>query len=551
MEIDARQLPAGSLLEADLCIVGGGVAGATLAREFIGRGLEVLVLESGGHTPDPATRALTAGDNVGFPYYPLDEARERCLGGSSFLWHVPIDEGRVGARIRPLDAMDFEERPWVRNSGWPFGRPELESCYERASDFLRVGPATFDPEVWSDPASRPCLPLPAAELETIIYKVCDRDVFIEEYARELIRAPDVTCCMHATVLEIETTEDGGQVTRVQAGTLEGNRFSVTAKNFVLAAGGLDVPRLLLLSNRRHRDGIGNAHGNVGRFFMEHIHLWSGILVPESADAFEYASLYSRVESVRGVPVLGKLALPAGVIRKRRLLNQNIQLIPMMLPDPFKYPRMPGEVAEALHAVIHSKKRGGLGKHLSTLAEHWTELAAVVAKRLKKKLVGLPERPVFVLANMAEQTPNAASRVSLGDSLDAFGQRTIRLDWRMSAQDIRSICATHEYLDEVVRRAGFGRVHRSLESDAPPRQIAGRHQHSSAHGGYHHMGTTRMHPNPAHGVVDADCRVHGVANLFVAGPSVFPTGGYANPSLTIVALALRLADHLRARYRNMP
>ncbi len=549
MEIDGRRLPASSALDTDLCIVGGGVAGIALAREFIGRDVKVLVLESGGRAPDAATQALGAGEDIGFPYFPLEEARARCLGGSSFLWHVPIGgEGR-GARIRPLDTIDFESRPWVRDSGWPFGRPELDPCYERATDLFRVGPATFDLEAWSDPAIRPCLPVPATELETIIYKFCDRDVFAGEHSRELIQAGNITCCLHSTALEIETTENGEEATRLRAGTLSGNRFSVTARKFVLAAGGLDVPRLLLLSNRAHRDGIGNARGNVGRFFMEHLHFWSGILVPEGADAFERARLYRGIERVRGVPVIGKLALPARVMRERRLLNQNIQLIPMMLPDPFEYPRMSEDVAEALHAVIHARGFSGLGRRLSTLGRHGPELARVMAKRLRKKLGGLPERPVFMLANMAEQTPNEDSRVSLGDRLDAFGQRAIRLDWRISAQDIRSIRETHEYLDEVMRRAGFGRVFRSLERDEPPRQVARRHQNESAHGGYHHMGTTRMHTDPARGVVDPDGRVHGVANLYIAGPSVFPTGGYANPALTIAALSLRLADHLRASFRE--
>ena len=546
MELDGRSLPPSIVLDADLCVIGGGVAGITLVRQFVGQAVKVLLIESGGRSPSEDTQKLCAGENIGFSYYALDEARARCLAGSSSRWHVPIGENRLGARLRALDPMDFEERAWVSESGWPFGYRELAAYYERACDFCEVGAGARDPARWSGETLRSPSPFPPGELKSILFRFCDREVFINKHPRELIRAENVICLLHATVLRLFTNETGDLVTGLEGGTLGGNHFIVQAKQFVLAAGGLDVPRLLLVSDRTRRQGIGNDHGIVGRYFMEHIHFWSGVLVPETEAIFAQARRYSELQKVNGAPALGKLALPERVIRERRLLNQNVQLIPIRLPDPFRFPRMSGYLAEALHASVHPRGMHDFGRNVGTVLSRWKELTRVIVKRIQRKIAGLPDRPVFILANMAEQTPKGESRVLLGDQLDAFGVPMPKLDWRISAQDIRSVCETHAYIDEVMRRSGIGRLYRELHDDQPPGLVAGRHPQSSAHGGYHHMGTTRMHVDPKRGVVDANCRVHAVSNLYIAGPSVFPTGGYANPALTIVALTLRLADHLKAR-----
>jgi choline dehydrogenase-like flavoprotein len=143
--------------------------------------------------------------------------------------------------------------------------------------------------------------------------------------------------------------------------------------------------------------------------------------------------------------------------------------------------------------------------------------------------------VFDLNHMTEQEPNPNSRVTLIDECDMLCRRRVRLHWQLSALDIRSIIRAQEIIDEEFRSAGLGKLQIMMRDETPPPHLEG---------GWHHMGTTRMHRDPKKGVVDEYCRVHGTSNLFIAGPSVFPTCGYANPVLTFVALAVRLADHVK-------
>lgn len=539
MVVDARSIPADSRVETDLCIVGGGTAGITLAREFIGAPFRVCLLESGGREPDPETQSLDSGENIGHPYYPLETARSRSLGGSSTLWHVPIGGDRVGARMRPLDPIDFEERHWVPYSGWPFSKQHLDPYYERAQAICRIEPPTYDVQDWEDRERCPRIPLAGDEVQTIVYKFCCRDLFAREYPEEVTRADNITTCLHANALEIDSNAMADHVARLRVATLQGNEFYVAAKIFVLAIGGIETPRLMLLSRKKQPAGLGNQHDLVGRFFMEHLHFWSGILVVNDPSIFDRTALYNDVHTVSGVAVIGKLALGDHVLRRERLLNQNVQLMPCLRPDPFKYRKIDAKPVASLKALLRGEGFSRCGEHLRSVISGWNDVAAAGFRKIRTTLTGLPTRPVFIFANMTEQVPNPESRVTLGPDLDAFGQNRVRLNWKMTKQDIRSVVRTQEIVGKAFEQVGWGRLYRELLDDGPP---------TTTHGGYHHMGTTRMHADPRQGVVDADCRVHGIRNLYIAGPSVFPTGGYANPVLTTLALTLRLADHMKGLMR---
>jgi choline dehydrogenase-like flavoprotein len=537
MIVDASDFAAGSIVETDLCIVGAGTAGIALAREFIGAPCRVLLLESGGREPEADTQSLYAGDNVGFPYFPLDDARARVWGGSSTRWDIPIGGGRVGPRIRPLDDIDFEQRDWVPNSGWPLTRAQLQTYYDRAEAVCAIKPSTYDATGWDDPEERPQLPLDDGRVKTVIYKFLAGKLFARFYPEQIGRASNITTCLHANVLEVETNPAGSCVEQLRVATLGGNELKVRARCVVLALGGIETPRLMLLSRRHQAAGVGNDNDLVGRYFMEHLHLWSGMLVIDDTRAVENLTLYSDVHNVRGVPVLGKLALRPEVLRRERLLNQNIQLMPRCRPDPFKYRSVRPEPVEALKALM---TRGGLSegaKHVGTVVRGLDDLTTVAYRKVRRTVAAPPSRPVLVFANMAEQIPSAESRVMLGSDLDRFGQHRVRLNWRITPQDMQSLIRTQEIVGAALERSGMGRFHRELADEVPP---------PGTHGGYHHMGTTRMHDDPRQGVVNADCQVHGVDNLYVAGPSVFPTGGYANPVLTTLALTLRLGDCLKHR-----
>ncbi|HJT79739.1 MAG TPA: hypothetical protein VJ719_00965, partial [Chthoniobacterales bacterium] len=294
MIVDAHTDAISQDIETDICIVGGGTAGLVLAREFIGKPVRICILESGGVTPENETQDLTLGDNIGQPYFPLETARPRVFGGSGTRWNIPIGGDRLGVRIRPLDPIDFEQRDWVPNSGWPFGRDHLEPYYRRAQAVCRVEPPTYEVKDWSDEKERPAFALPSADVQTVIYKFARAETFARDYPREVAAADNVTVCLHSNVLEIDTNPTADCVTRLRVGTLNGKQFSVRARTYVIAVGGIEVPRLLLLSNRVQKSGLGNENDLVGRFFQEHPHFWSGVFVPTSPDFFRSAGLYNDV-----------------------------------------------------------------------------------------------------------------------------------------------------------------------------------------------------------------------------------------------------------------
>src|SRR5262245_33484082 len=243
MIADARSVSQDEVVETDVCIVGAGVAGVTLACEFAGQGFQVLVLESGALQRDDDTQALYQGENVGHPYYPLHEARARYCGGSANFWDIDLGDGRFGgARLRPLDPVDFEERDWIPYSGWPFDRPRLEPFYERAQATFDIKEPSYATDLWDDSGERPRLEFVGGAVETVIFKFGAQDAFFRRRDEVVRRADNVIVLVYANVVEIETDSSGQVVRAVKVACLQGNRFSVSAKQFILAAGGIETPR---------------------------------------------------------------------------------------------------------------------------------------------------------------------------------------------------------------------------------------------------------------------------------------------------------------------
>ena len=545
MIIDARSIPEDTTIDTDLCIVGGGVAGLTVAHELRHTSYQICLLESGGMEPDAATQSLYEGDNIGVPYAPLDETRARYCGGSSHDWHIELGNARIGARMRPLDPIDFEERDWVPYSGWPFAKAHLDSFYARAETLCQLEPCTWHVADWEDAEKRPRLPLQGDRVQTIIYKFMERDLFALHYRQEVTQEADnIRALLHANVVDIETDATGRTATRLRIACLQGHTFWVKAKAVVLAMGGIEIPRLLLLSNQTQPAGIGNQHDLVGRFFMEHPHFTFGFCQLSGDALSRSAALYDCIQPVNGVSILGKLALTEQTLRHEKLLNQNIRPTLRMVPQavvryPLQWSQSLASYQKLCAALYMGQSRDDLGTHLGQTLMGLDDLACAAYGKMRRSLeirLNPQSVPVYFLSQMAEQVPNPDSRVTLGTERDALGQLRAQLNWQLSEIDFQSVIRTVQIMDEEWRRAGIGSLFFPLKDPVPPPNL---------HGGMHHMGTTRMHIDPHHGVVDANCRVHDMSNLFIAGPSVFPTGGYANPTLTIVALSIRLADHLKA------
>lgn len=532
MFIDTRKLFNGAVVTADIAIVGAGAAGISLATELTGKGLTVCLLESGGFEFEWPTQSLYAGANVGIPYFALDVCQLRYFGGTTNAW---------GGWCRPFDSIDFEARAWVEHSGWPLNMSSLASFYQRAHDICQVPSDDYDPgHAMAELGHRRArlLPLDPAWLETTIYRFSPPTRFGQVYREALRRAGDVHCYLHANVLAIKTDASASAVTRLDVGTLSGVRFQVAATQYVLAAGGIENARLLLLSNDVVRNGLGNQHDLVGRFFLEHPHTKRHVIVPTRRLG---SGLYGEMFHSRGI--MGRISLSKARQRSEGLLNYSANLHAVYLgQDSQGWLAMRKAILSLSRARCSDPfirlppyDRKGLSlRQIFDMVRQFDRTAVAGLLRLFQ-----PNRLVkgFVLESKPEQAPNRCSRVTLDDDRDAFGLRRVKVDWRMLPIDRRTVVRSEEIIDAELRRLGIGSV-----APLAAGEIEGWPE--SLEGGWHQLGTTRMHAEAEHGVVDPNTRVHGMANLFIAGGSIFPTGGTAPPTLTIVALALRLASHLK-------
>jgi choline dehydrogenase-like flavoprotein len=506
MEVDARTLAA-PVLDADVCIVGAGPAGLTLARELATRDRRIVLLESGGRNPDPAAQALSDGTTTGDAYDGPDLTRHRQAGGTARIWNTRFGD-EVGAKYAPLDAVDFEAREWWPLSGWPFDRAHLDPYYERAQTLCGLGRFTYRGEDWEHPDRRR-LGLSPGPLTTGVYHFGPDRVFTELHLEEIRRARNALLCLNATSVELERDPGVHSITHVRAACTTGRALRVRARAFVLAAGGIENARLLLLANHLH--GLGDESGLVGRCFMEHPRDVACRLVPADPELFDRCGLYDMHRGTGGI-VMGRLMFTDEARRRQELPAMSITLQP--LPREFRWP-----TAESLRTrVLGARQRE---------RSAWFRGAGT-----RRRFAA------FELLVNLEQAPDPENRITLGHDRDRFDLPKAAIHWRWRAFDERNLARIRATVAGELERHGLGRV--EVTAGTPPDPNA-----------HHHMGTTRMHRDPRRGVLDEHARVHGVSNLFVAGSSVFPTSGFANPTLTIVALTLRLAEHVDKQLQHPP
>jgi choline dehydrogenase-like flavoprotein len=538
MILDSTDVRTHEPLSTDVCILGGGVAGLTLARELLGTGREVLVVEQAGWEKDRTAQKALRGRSVGYPYWGLEYVRRAQVGGTSHDWFLGLGPGEMGGRFRPMDAIDFEAREEIPHSGWPFGLDHLTPYYDRAQRLLQLGPSNYDASFWAPDED---LLLPESDLlQTVVFQFGNRRTFAEEYPAELADSETVTILTHAHVHSLSTLESGRSVSAVNVRTPEGGHFQIQANVFVLALGGIENARTLLLSNDRRSSGLGNEHDLVGRYFMEHPHFLSGKLWPADPSVFDRDDFYVQHERQHTM-IQGKFALREDVLRRERLRNFCFSLVPTADPEDTLYRSAGWDAYRVLQSHLC---KGDLParplRELLTMVGRGAPLVHHLVRQKRAQLRrwrGQSSSPVaYQLHFYSEQAPNPASRVRLSDvQVDPYGQPVAELDLQFQPEDVADVLRGQQLIKEAVERNGLGTFEPESYDRLPPPGIKG---------GFHHMGTTRMHESPRWGVVDPDSRVHGLSNLYVAGSSVFPTGGYANPTLTICAMTLRLADHLK-------
>ncbi len=545
MIIDYRGGATPSDIDADLCIVGAGAAGITIAHAFLGTAVRVCMLESGGLGGERESQDLYDCASVGATALDAYNSRMRVFGGSCQLW---------GGGCVPLDRSDLIKRDWVPDSGWPIPHTELEHYYNEVRAFCRIDSHRIVNGIFS--TEPPLDPLPLAEDKLINQRFVSIPVkFGDAYRSELERAPNITVLLHANLLELKARADGKSIDDARIGTLEGRRGIVRARHFVLACGGIENARLLLLSNSVIPQGLGNQNDLVGRYFMDHPCGNLGKLFTESPERLmqPYGPPYGQGDA----PLYTEIGLSPDAQRAQRMLNGRTRPFAVEAPLPGGIHALRGlraalrkPVVDEERALVQQLQQAMLHRRLpdgtATLPSDniATQLLRVgmgigdIARAWVRKRADQPTVPTshIELLGYFEQAPNPLSRITLGDDVDALGQRKARVDWQFTALDRHTFRTAAAVFGEEIARVCNGRFEPSpwLADDSRPAQV---------NGTAHHMGTTRMADDPREGVVDKHCRVHGIDNLHVAGSSVFPTGGWAFPTFTIVALSQRLAEML--------
>lgn len=567
MIIDARRVPSGETIETEVCIVGAGPAGITLAHELLGKDFRVCLLETGGLEANPEIQSMAAGagDTIGDFYPGAIYMRSRQYGGTANQWNIDMGDSlgnkNPGVRYVPLDEIDFEKRDWVPHSGWPIKKATLDPYYERAHALCQIGPYQYDVEAWQDEQAKP-LPFRGDRLTTKMFQFGPRGIFLDDYRKQLEESSNVTLYLYATALELETDDLAKTVTQVRVASLEGNEFRIAAKAVILTLGGIESARLLLLSDKTQKAGLGNQNDVVGRYFMDHPLIRSGMMFPADRNVIDSLALYDT-RWVNGTMVIAKPVLSEAVMRQEQLLNINLAMFPRpniyginplrsLLPQG---KRFRSKAVESAQVLMKSAKRKELPKNLlSHLGNLLTGVDDLMYYQWRKEprilhrygmdtggWFNVPDKETrfgcFEVFHLSEQAPDPENRVTLSSERDRLGCRKVQIHWRWNDIDIRSSRRAQEIFAEEFARIGLGRLKIELDRGVPQIFLPSTH---------HHMGTTRMHDDPKQGVVDANCQVHGVSNLFIASSSVFPTGSYANPTLTILAIAIRVADHVKTQ-----
>jgi choline dehydrogenase-like flavoprotein len=574
---------ADSRFEADLAIVGGGPAGLTIAREFFGTSTRVLVLESGMLEETPNHAALAELESVGEPRSNMQKQKRVAFhGASSSSWSPDLQP--YGVRCRALggsthawagksaafDSVDFEKRSWVPHSGWPIERASLARYLDRAADILNLGPNSYDESLWELTGMAP--PEPRVDVEGL------RSFFwqfarsrldhldIMRFGREFVtfKAENVRVLLNATVRQIELAPDGTSFDGLEISTVEGVRSKVKAKLAVIAASGIENPRLLLASNAIQSSGIGNSSDLVGRFLMDH----AGARVGR----FDMAGLAQIVKrfGFYGVRHNGRTHMymhglaPSPIIQEReQLLNSAVYFMPERSPDdPWDalkrlLRRNSAKPGDDMLAVLSGAGLLAKGIGMKALASNATptvlkDFIVNTAIRYNPNLVaeefqsrGLPHKLTGVWIDaIAEQRPDPDSRVTLADRTDRIGVPLAKVNWRINDDERRTIVRIAHLTRDAFARVGMAVP--ILEPWVAEERLEDGVIIDMAHT----LGTTRMSETPASGVVDKNCQVHGVRGLYVAGGSIFPTSGHANPTLMILALAIRLADTMKSRLAGL-
>lgn len=517
MLIDANKLEENHTAKTDICIIGAGVAGITIARQLASTGLDIILLESGGLDFSADTQQLYDGDYIAKDIYKLTTSRLRYLGGSSNHW-----EGNCS----PFKPSDFLTRDWIPRSGWPVQYDELAPYYDTAAKLCELQSTQFDAGYWVTHNTFEQA-MPGSNLfshEVVIKSPPTR--FGLRYRDDLSRSSNIQLFLNANVTNIVPDNSGNTITRIDCKTLSGKKISVVAKHYVLACGGIENARLLLAANRINPVPLSSTPDNIGRYFMDHAIAQGGSLVCPKGNA--KFNMFSQHTVLDGQIIRGFLRNTPALQKQQKIGDCFLVISPALYLDNYG------------KRYLRQAKRSIKERDIAALLNHQLTFVKTLANRIIAPLPGNDEYDVFNITVRPEQVPNPDSRITLMNEVDALGMPKARVEWQLTEMEFRTMHKTLTAFASEAGRLGIGRFRFEL-GDGPvyPERM---------NSGPHHMGSTRMSDKPADGVVDKHCKVHGVDNLYIAGSSVFPTSSSSMPTLTIVALAVRLAEHIKQQSR---
>lgn len=465
----------------DVVVVGAGAAGVTVARKLGEQGLRVALTEGGQYDLTADSQALYETNVIGHPYSTTG-TRMRMFGGGTNCW---------GGYVCAQDADTFAPRDDLHAPypGWPVPKAAFDPYFAEALRIVDIDPeAPFAPAT-VNPYDRFVAGMRAMEMRELYWNLSPPTRFRDKYFEAVQRMDTVDVLLDHSLVNIEADADGAVTAGVFA-ALDGSvTYRITGDRFVLACGGIENPRLLLYFNARNGTNFGNASGMLGQFFMEHPELEAAqfVMTDPTYEHRVHKHAYRFFRPTREWQL--RDALPGAVLRLF-----------------FTHPGESDEIITDLERVSNLRRE-----------DHWWG---------------------GYIQMSFEQMPVTTNRVALSDELDALGMPRTDLHWALVPGDYRAPRLIVRRFAEMMLRHNLGRVRLFdwiREEDARPDPLWAKH----------HMGTTRMGQTEQDGVVDPDGLLYGTRNFYVVGASNFPVGGYENPTVPVIMLALRLSDHLLA------
>ena len=542
MQTDVDSLENDTLIELDICIIGAGPAGLILAHAFIGTNFTVSLLESGGLSKNSKIQKLSEGTLSGDLSEPIDQTHIRQVGGTANHWIIKMADKRYGYRYAPFDAIDFEKREGLPYSGWPIQKTDLDTYYAEVVAKCEIGPYQFNSQSWTN-SSTDTLKLDPEKIISDVFMFGPTKKFTQDFPSDISKSSNINLFTNATVVELLTSKCGSLTEVAIIKTFTGKTIRFRAKQFILATNALQTPRLLLNSRKTHSQGIGNQHDNVGRYYMDHSLVSSGNFYLFDAKKINEFGFYD-MRLIAGTSVLGKLKLSKEIMKKQQLRNMTATLFPM---PTFNDVEALSSVKNIATAIANRQLPAELKKNILAIYKGKSHVLRVLYEKLRydtpimpgfgrggwSKLTNNEQKyQRLELLSFVEQSPNPDNRVTLINEIDELGCKKINLHFKWDEGDIASIRKAQKIFADSLNQTGLGHFELPEDFSIHPNRLAGLH---------HMMGTCRMSESAKDGVVDKNCKVFGMQNLYIAGSAVFATGSYANPTLTNLALSVRIAD----------